>query len=177
MFNIEFPKISPLAILLLFQLIYISHSFYGELTMKVRYQLENNKLLRHLLIFLMVLVVVSEIYKKYDLKTILLYSIILYILLVALTRISSSWFIGVFIILCIYHLYTTYNNKGVNNILSNSLVEYDKKNMLYNELNRDRIIQFGLIVGLIIIGVLFYEKHKKQKHQKEFKLIKFIFNK
>lgn len=177
MFGIEFPKISPLAILLLFQLIYISHSFYGELTMKVRYQLENNKLLRHLLIFLMVLVVVSEIYKKYDLKTILLYSIILYILLVALTRISATWFIGVFIVLCIYHLYTTRNNKIVDTVLTNPLVEYDKKEKIFNESNRDKLIQFGLIVGLIIIGVLFYEKHKKQKHLKQFKLIKFIFNK
>ena len=177
MFGIEFPKISPLAILLLFQLIYISHSFYGELTMKVRYQLENNKLLRHLLIFLMVLVVVSEIYKKYDLKTILLYSIILYILIVALTRISASWFIGVFIVLCIYHLYTTHNNKIVDTVLTNPLVEYDKKEKIFNEFNHDRLIQFGLIVGLIIIGVLFYEKHKKQKHLKQFKLIKFIFNK
>lgn len=177
MFKIEFPKISPLAILLLFQLIYISHSFYGELTTKVRYQLENNKLLRHLLIFLMVLVVVSEIYKNYDLKTILLYSIILYILLVALTRISASWFIGVFIILCIYHLYTTHNNKIVDTVLTNPLVEYNKKEKIFNETNHDRLIQFGLIVGLIIIGVLFYEKHKKQKHLKQFKLIKFIFNK
>lgn len=176
MLNIEFPKISPLAILLLFQLIYISHSFYGELTMKVRYQLENNKLLRHLLIFLMVLVVVSEIYKNYDLKTIILYSIILYVLLVALTRISASWFIGVFIILCIYHLYITHNNKVVDNVLSNPLVEYDKKEYICNESKRDKLIQFGLIVGLIIIGVLFYEKHKKQKHNREFKLIKFIFN-
>jgi hypothetical protein len=177
MLNIEFPKISPLAILLLFQLIYISHSFYGELTMKVKFQLENNKLLRHLLIFLMVLVVVSEIYKNYDLKTILLYSIILYILIVALTRISASWFIGVFIVLCLYHLYYTHNNKIVDNILSNPLVEYNKKENMYTEFNRDRFIQFSLIVGLIIIGVLFYEKHKKQKHHKEFKLIKFIFNK
>ena len=177
MFKIEFPKISPLAILLLFQLIYISHSFYGELTMKVRYQLENNKLLRHLLIFLMVLVVVSEIYKNYDLKTILLYSIILYILLVALTRISASWFIGVFIVLCLYHLYTTHNNKIVDNILSNPIVDYNKKEETFSEFNRDRLIQFSLIVGLIITGVLFYEKHKKQKHLREFKLIKFIFNK
>ena len=177
MFGFEFPKISPLAILLLFQLIYISHSFYGELTMKVRFELENNKLLRHLLIFLMILVVVSEIYKNYDLKTILLYSIILYILLVALTRISASWFIGVFIVLCLYHLYTTHNNKIVDNILSNPIVEYDKKEKTFSEFNRDRLIQFGLIISLIIIGVLFYEKHKKQKHHKEFKLIKFIFNK
>lgn len=177
MLNIEFPKISPLAILLLFQLIYISHSFYGELTMKVKFQLENNKLLRHLLIFLMVLVVVSEIYKNYDLKTIILYSIILYVLLVALTRISASWFIGIFIILCLYHLYTTRNDKIVDNILSNPLVEYNKKEKTFSEFNRDRLIQFGLIVGLIITGVLFYEKHKKQKHHKQFRLVKFIFNK
>jgi cbb3-type cytochrome oxidase subunit 3 len=96
---------------------------------------------------------------------------------VALTRISATWFIGVFIVLCIYHLYTTYNNKIVDNILSNSLIEYNKKESIYISTNRDRFIQFGLIVGLIIIGVLFYEKHKKQKHDKEFKLIKFIFNK
>jgi hypothetical protein len=177
MLNIKFPKISPLAILLLFQIIYISHSFYGELTMKVKYQLENNKLLRHLLIFLMVLVVVSEIYKNYDLKTILLYSIILYVLLVALTRISASWFIGVFIVLCLYHLYTTRNDKIIDNVLSNPLVEYEKKEEIDTNNTRDRVIQFGLIVGLIIIGVLFYERHKKQKHQQQFKLVKFIFNK
>jgi hypothetical protein len=177
MLDIIFPKISPIAILLLFQLIYISHSFYGELTMKVRFQLENNKLLRHLLIFLMVLVVVSEIYKNYDLKIILLYTIILYILLVALTRISASWFIGIFIILCIYHLYISRTNKVVDDVLSNPLVDYGRKEELNKNNTRDKIIQFGLIVGLIIAGVLFYEKHKKQKHHKQFKLIKFIFNK
>lgn len=177
MFNIQFPKISPLAILLLFQIIYISHSFYGELTMKVKYQLENNKLLRHLLIFLMVLVVVSEIYKNYDLKTILLYSIILYVLLVALTRISASWFIGVFVVLCLYHLYTTRTDKVLDTVLSNTLVDYEKKEEIYATNTKDKLIQFGLIVTLIIIGVLFYERHKKQKHQQQFKLVKFIFNK
>ena len=176
MLNIEFPKISPLAILLLFQLVYISHSFYGELTQKVKFELENNKLLRHLLIFLMVFVVVSEIYKNLDLKIILLYSIILYILLVALTRISASWFIGIFILLCIYHLYTTRSDKVINEVLTNNLVEYQDKEKIFNGSQRNKIIQFGLIVGLILIGVLLYEKHKKQKHQAHFKLIKFIFN-
>ena len=176
MLNIKFPKISPLAILLLFQIIYISHSFYGELTMKVKYQLENNKLLRHLLIFLMVLVVVSEIYKNYDLKIILLYSIILYVLLVALTRISASWFIGIFIVLCIYHLYISRTDKVVDDVLSNQLVGYEKKEYIYNETNRDKIVHFGLITGLIIIGVLFYEKYKKQKYRQRFRLTKFIFN-
>jgi hypothetical protein len=176
MLNITLPKVSPLAILLLFQLIYISHSFYGELTNKVKFELENNKLLRHLLIFLMILVVVAEIYKNYDLKTILLYSVILYVLLVALTRVSASWFIGVFIVLCIYHIYNSRYNKVVDDVLSNSLVEYDKKEEINNNVNKNRIIQFGLIVSLIIIGVILYEKHKKIKHQQHFKLIKFIFN-
>jgi membrane-associated HD superfamily phosphohydrolase len=177
MINIDLPKISPLTILLLFQLIYISHSFYGELTMKVRYQLENNKLLRHGLIFLMVLVVVSELYKNYDLKIILLYSVILYILLVALTRISAQWFIGIFIILCILFIYRSQVDKKINVILDNPLVDYGKKETLNNKDNKNRLIQFGLVIGLIITGVLFYEKHKMNKHQGQFRLIKFIFNK
>lgn len=177
MINIDLPKISPLTILLLFQLIYISHSFYGELTNKVKFQLENNKLLRHGLIFLMVLVVVSELYKNYDLKIILLYSVIIYILLVALTRISAQWFIGIFIILCILFIYRSQVDKKINDILDNPLVDYGKKETLNNKENKDRLIQFGLVIGLIIVGVLFYEKHKMNKHQGQFRLIKFIFNK
>jgi hypothetical protein len=177
MLNFELPKISPLAILLFFQLIYISHSFYGELTNKVKFQLENNKLLRHGLIFLMVLVVVAELYKNYDLKIILLYSVILYILLVALTRISAQWFIGVFIVLCILFIYRSRIDKKTDDVLENPLVGYQNKENIYKNTNRDRLIQFGLVIGLITIGVIYYEKHKINKHQANFKLVKFIFNK
>jgi len=177
MLNFELPKISPLAILLFFQLIYISHSFYGELTNKVKFQLENNKILRHGLIFLMVLVVVAELYKNYDLKIILLYSVILYILLVALTRISAQWFIGVFIVLCILFIYRSRIDKKTDDVLENPLVGYQNKENIYKNTNRDRLIQFGLVIGLITIGVIYYEKHKINKHQSNFKLVKFIFNK
>jgi len=174
--NIKMPKITPLTILLLFQLIYISHSFYGELTQKVKFQLENNKILRHLLIFLMVLVVVAEIYKKYDYKTILLYSVILYVLLVALTRMSAQWFIGLFVLLCVYHLYTTHREEKVNSVLNNTLINYNVKEKIDNQNNRDQLIHFGLFVTLIVVGTLFYERHKMQKHQGQFRLVKFIFN-
>lgn len=177
MLNIQFPSVSPLTILLMFQLVYISHSFYGELSNKVKFQLENNKLLRHLIIFLMVLVVVSEIYKNYDMKMILLCSVIIYVLLVALTRISASWFIGIFIILCIYQLCKTRSDKSVDNILSSQLVNFENKEKISVTNTKDQIVQCGIIVSLIIIGVLIYEQHKKQKHQEQFKLIKFIFNK
>jgi len=125
----------------------------------------------------MVLVVVSELYKNYDLKIILLYSVIIYILLVALTRISAQWFIGIFIILCILFIYRSQVDKKINDILDNPLVDYGKKETLNNKENKDRLIQFGLVIGLIIVGVLFYEKHKMNKHQGQFRLIKFIFNK
>jgi hypothetical protein len=73
-------SISPISILLFVQIIIISHFFQSDMSRKLKEYVETNTFLKQLIIFLTILTIISQLYKSQDIKTIILYSVIIYLL-------------------------------------------------------------------------------------------------
>lgn len=173
--NLKEQSISPISIMLFIHIIALSNFFHSELSQGFKNYIENNKLAKQLIIFLTILILISQIYSNETLWTNIFITIIVYFLLLFITNLDYRFHIGIFVLLTLFHLYENKVKEKQKLELSDpNLNQEYKEQIIKNNFNKEILI-YGLIIVLIIGGAVHYEKIKRKQFGENFSLIKFLF--
>jgi hypothetical protein len=174
--NIKEYSISPVSILLFVYVISFTNYFNADLSNSIKRFIDNNKFAKQLIIFLTILIIITQIYKDDSLINNVLMSVIIYFLLLFIKKSDYKFHILIFILLSIFHIYETKNKQKQSLQLSDPFLDKDyKDNLIKKNYNREKII-YGFLILLIIGGALQYERKKQNKFGENFSLIKFLYN-
>jgi membrane-associated HD superfamily phosphohydrolase len=168
-------SISPISILLFVQIIIISHFFQSDMSRKLKEYVESNTLLKQLIIFLTILTIISQIYKSQDIKTIILYSVIIYLLTLLVDKTNYKLHIVLFIVLAIYHLYEIHITNKEEQLRKDPQLTSEYKQKVIEKNDKIRKYSYAGFILLILAGSLFQESDKKNMYGGNFNLNDFLF--
>ncbi len=168
-------SISPISILLFVQIIIISHFFQSDMSRKLKEYVESNKFLKQIIIFLTILTIISQLYKSQDIKTIILYSVIIYLLTLLVDKTNYKLHIALFIVLAIYHLYEVHVTNKEEQVKKDPQLTPDYKQKVFEKNDRMRKYAYVGFIILILAGSLFQESDKRNMYGGKFSLNDFLF--
>ncbi len=168
-------SISPISILLFVQIIIISHFFQSDMSRKLKEYVESNTFLKQLIIFLTIVTIISQLYKSQDIKTIILYSVIIYLLTLLVDKTNYKLHIALFIFLAIYHIYSIHVNNKEEQVRKDPQLTQDYKDKVYERNDKHRKYAYVAFIVLILAGSLFQESNKRNMYGGNFDLNSFLF--
>jgi hypothetical protein len=168
--------ISPVSILLYVYLLIISSMYYKDIAKSFRKVIHKNKLLKHLLLFIGIVVILTHVYIQYDMVIILFYAFALYILLLLLFKSDFKWTIGILLSLCIYHIYYLKQKQLETNKLNDKLISNEDKDIIIHKFFKKNVLICSGFVLLIICGSLAYDSKQYGQHKNNYRLNKFLMN-
>ena len=173
--NLKEYSISPVSILLFIHIIALSNFFHTELSDGFKLYVENSIVAKQLIIFLTILTVISQVYSNETLINVLIMTVTIYFLLLFVTNSDYRLHIGVFVLLSVFHLYENYVKQKQKQELSDPRLDPEYKKKLLDKNYKVEKIIYGVIISIIVIGSLYYEKKKRQQFGEKFSLKKFLF--
>ena len=168
-------SISPISILLFVQIIIISHFFQSDMSRKLKEYVESNIFLKQLIIFLTILTIISQLYKSQDIKTIILYSVIIYLLTLLVDKTNYKLHITLFIVFALYHLYEVHISNKEEQVRKDPQLTADYKQKVVEKNDKMRKYAYAGFIILIIAGSLFQESDKRNMYGGNFNLNNFLF--
>lgn len=146
---------------------------------RMRYVFENNLYLKHFLGYLTItfLVVLLEHIPNKNLKRIFLVSFYLYLVFILISKTEYGFFVPIFVLISIiYVLYLKREeiDKEKESSSKDKKEELEKNYNLIIKINNLFII---IVIGLTIVGFLFYMGRKKYEYKNNFSYLTFIFGK
>ena len=166
---------SPTTILLLITVIGISHLFHTDISQNFKKYLENNTFVKQIIIFLIIFTIVSHLYKTEDLKTLLLVSVIIYLLFLFTLKSNYKYQLAILSVLCLYSIYDNIIKNKEDKIKIDPQLSLEYKENIFKSHNKNRKIAYAGIAIFILIGALYNEHMKLQQFQQQFSLMKFLF--
>jgi Ca2+/Na+ antiporter len=142
---------------------------------KLKEYVESNTFLKQLIIFLTILTIISQLYKSQDIKTIILYSVIIYLLTLLVDKTNYKLHITLFIFLAIYHLYSIHVNNKEEQIRKDTQLTQDYKDKVYGKNDKHRKYAYVAFIAIILLGSLFQENDKRNMYGGNFDLNSFLF--
>ena len=168
-------SVSPAIILLLLTIMGISHIFYTDVSQNLKTFLRESTMLKQLIIFLLILTVISYVYKSENIKTIFFISFIIYVLLLFTLKSNYKFQLAIIAVLCIYNIYSNFMTTTIESTLKDPFLSMEQKMKILENYDNKRILAYGGI-SLFIIGSALYNEHVKQNQFGEkFNLIKFLY--
>jgi hypothetical protein len=168
-------SISPISILLFVQIIIVSHFFQSDMSRKLKEYVESNTFLKQLIIFLTILTIISQLYKSQDIKTIILYSVIIYLLTLLVDKTNYKLHITLFVVLAIYHLYENHVSNKEEQVRKDPQLTQDYKEKVFQKNDKIRKYAYAGFILLILAGSLFQESDKRNMYGGRFNLNSFLF--
>ena len=163
------------SIMLFIHIIALSNFFHTELSDGFKNFVESSIIAKQLIIFLTILTVISQVYSKESLINVLIMTVTIYFLLLFITNSDYRLHIGVFILLSVFHLYENYVKQKQKQELSDPRLDPEyKKNLIDKNYKVEKMI-YGIMISIIVLGALYYEKKKRAQYGEKFSLIKFLF--
>jgi len=171
-------KLTIYCIFIFFLLIFVDDA-KNIFPCRMRYVFENNLYLKHLLGYLTItfLVVLLEHIPNKNLKRIFLVSFYLYLVFILISKTEYGFFVPIFILISIiYVLYLKREEieKEKESSSKDKKEELEKNHNLIIKINNVFII---IVIGLTIVGFLFYMGRKKYEYKNNFSYLTFIFGK
>jgi hypothetical protein len=166
---------SPTTILLLITVIGISHLFHTDISQNFKKYLETNSFVKQIIIFLVIFTIISHLYKTEDFKTLLLVSVIIYLLFLFTLKSNYKYQLAILSVLCLYSIYDNIIKNKEDKLKIDPQLSLEYKEKIFESHNKNRKIAYVGIAVFILIGVLYNENIKQQQFQQQFSLMKFLF--
>jgi hypothetical protein len=166
-------NISVIKILMILYLFIFTNVLSTKINEKIIYKLNQNFILKHIIGLITIGILLSLVYNLSGLE-LLKFSILIYFIFLLSTKMSSDLIIITIVILSGLYFYDHFNEKKINQVKSDNIINNDKKNIILNNKNniRKNITLFTIV--LVIIGSLLYEDKKVSQYGGSFSLMKFL---
>jgi len=166
---------SPTTILLLITVVGISHLFHTDISQNFKKYLETNSFIKQIIIFLVIFTIISHLYKTEDLKTLLLVSVIIYLLFLFTLKSNYKYQLAILSVLCLYSIYDNIIKNKEDKLKIDPQLSLEYKEKIFELHNKHRKFAYAGIAIFILIGALYNEHIKQQQFQQQFSLMKFLF--
>ena len=167
-------NVSPLKVLMFFYLLMISNLLSTKLNAHLIENINNNKILKHILIFSTIMVLLTIIYQDLNLNNLIIYTFIIYFVFILSTKINKNYIIALMILLAIFYLKDYYNKQKKNIIYRDNNINGNIKEEKIEKINKQNVIM-NIIFGLSVIsGALLYDNKKYIQYGGNYSLHKFF---
>lgn len=173
-------------ILLLTYVIISSSQCEDLLSNEMKETIKGNKLVQHLILFIMIIVLMSMFgnplklnFTGDDTFNLVIVSCLVYIWFILTTKLSVTWNFGILVLLCIYFFYENDKIDSYKKISSDDKLNELQKQEIINEITQDhKFLLLGLF-GTTLVGTMLYAATQKEGIQSgggKFNLVKFLMN-
>lgn len=149
----------------------------------LKHALETNKYAQHIILIILIIALMIVFGNPFGVTItsnqqidIVIMSLLVYVWFIMTTKLDLAWNIGVLILLTIYFLYESSQVNDYKNLVSDNLVEQEKKKEIIDYYTQIQKYVLVSLFGLTIIGTLFYASEKQVQYGGNFNVTKFIFN-
>lgn len=168
-------KIYSLAKPLLLFYIIIASQYTGNLLGKqMKEFIESNRLVQHIIGFLMLATLINLTIKVEDIKKSLIYSLIGYIWFILTTKLDIHWNIITILLLLLIYLYESKLFEHELTILKDTVLNTEEKDNTIKNNNNYRIKLIIITLIITMIGSLLYQQKKSIQYGGEFSIKKYF---
>jgi len=182
---------SPIKILTIFFILIIFSSFTNKLNTTFLDSLKNNTFMKHSMIFLSIVILITLIYPNISSLKLVLNSIIAFVLFILINKTSGHTSTILILFLFAIYFYKYHIDKQNNRINKSDVInEYDIYKKISKNTFDDKLLTCSFII-VVVIAALIYENLKfnesinttqrggaqnKMKYTNNFSLLNFLFN-
>jgi len=167
--NIPLIKIFIIAYILIF-----SSLLLPMFSNKIINEIKDNKIMQHILLFIFILIIVTEYNDEFDIQMTTFYSGIIYLWFIFFTKMDKYFHIIVFSVLLLCYFYQKSLTKKTQTTSSDDVLSEEEKDGIINDLlNKDWYLTIG-IMSLIVGGMLVYSNKKEGQYGGGYSLINFL---
>lgn len=169
-------QMSITKILLIFYLIignnYTKHLFSGQLNEFIT----NNRLVQHLIGYITIFVLITEIIGMSEIDMILYYTTLIYLWFLFSTKLDITWSIVIFVLLLLGYLYENRLIIREKEVQEDLVIDHDKKKAIMSDNMKKRLTIILPILLITILGTFLYGNKKLLQYGSSFDLEKFLIN-
>lgn len=169
-------QMSITKILLIFYLIignnYTKHLFSGQLNDFIT----NNRLVQHLIGYITIFVLISEISDMSEIDMMIYYTTLIYLWFIFSTKLDITWSVVIFVLLFLGYLYEKRLIIREKEVQEDGVIDNDKKKELISDNLRKRLTIILPILLITILGTFLYGNKKLLQYGGSFDLDKFLIN-
>ncbi len=167
-------NVSPIKILMFFYLLLMANLLSTKLNAHLIENINNNKILKHILIFVTIIVLLTVIYSDLNIYDLIIYGFIIYFVFILSTKMNKNYIMGILLLLVIFYLKDYYNKQKMIIIAKDHTINGIDKEKKIENLNKQNMTM-NIIFGLLVVGgSLLYDDKKYAQYGGGYSLQKFF---
>jgi len=167
-------NVSPIKILLFFYLILMTNLLSTKLNAHLIENINNNKILKHILIFTTIVVLLTIIYSDLNIYDLIIYGFIIYFVFILSTKMNKNYILGILTLLFLFYLKDYYNKQKIITITRDQTIKGIDKEQKIENINKQNMT-INVIFGLLVVGgALLYDDKKYTQYGGGYSLLKFF---
>ena len=167
-------NVSPLKILMFFYLILMANLLSAKLNAHLIENINNSKILKHILIFSTIMVIITLIYADLNLYDLVIYTFITYFVFILSTKMNKNYIMGLLLILALFYLKNYYNTQKMTVIIKDHTINGINKEQKIEKIKKENMT-LNVIFGLLVVGgALLYDDKKYAQYGGGYSLQQFF---
>jgi hypothetical protein len=167
-------NVSPIKVLMFFYLILMANLLSAKLNAHLIDNINNNKILKHIIIFVTIIVLLTVIYSDLNIYDLIIYGFIIYFVFILSTKMNKNYVMGILSLLVLFYLKDYYNKQKIMIIAKDQTLNGLDKEKKIENINKQNF-SMNVIFGLLVVGgALLYDNKKAEQYGGGYSLQKFF---
>lgn len=166
-------KISPIKILSMLYILLMSNLLFTKINKHLIEFINSNSIAKHILCFISIVVLITLIYQNLDIKELIFYAFITYVLFILATKSIFQVNIIILSFLFILYLHDYFTDNKIKNTIDSQINDSDKKNII-SKLKIKKNHALILFALAVITGSVLYDSKKYEQYGKKYSLMVFV---
>jgi len=167
-------NVSPIKVLMFFYLILMANLLSTKLNAHLIDNINNNKILKHIIIFVTIIVLLTLVYSDLNIYDLIIYGFIIYFVFILSTKMNKNYVMGILSLLVLFYLKDYYNKQKIMIIAKDQTLNGLDKEKKIENINKQNL-SMNVIFGLLVVGgALLYDNKKVAQYGGGYSLQKFF---
>lgn len=166
-------QISLIKLLVLFNVIIMSGYTDSIVSKQLRTFVTENRLAQHIIAIITMAILITTSVTD-DIQTVIVYTIIGYVLFLLTTKLDLHWNIAILIILFFGYMFEMNRTSRQERINNDKNLSPEKKQKLINKYGKINMIFLISVIGLTVAGTIFYTHKKIAQYGSDYDIVKYI---